>query len=141
MKKLMIALAIVFSISPAAFAGKEKVKPGVLNAFRNRFGDVGEVKWTAGLNYYRAAFIYQGSWMHAYYNKEAELVGMTRNLSITQLPVSLQSSLKTRYPGYWITGLLELSGDEGYGYYLTIQNADTRIILESKNGYDWCLFQ
>jgi len=141
MKRIIMALAIVFSLTPAAFGGEEKVKRQVLDAFKAEFADAQNVTWIAGINYYRATFNSNGAYMYAYYNSKAELMGVVRNISIIELPMYLQNNLKNRYADYWITDLFELNNDEGTSYYITIQNADRRITLESKDHSGWSLYR
>lgn len=133
----MIAMAMMITLTTGAFAGEEKVKPEVLDAFNNKFTSAQDVTWMAGTNYYKAAFIYNGAWVFAYYNTTAKLVRLTRHVSSTQLPFYLQNSLKKKYADYWITDLVEESTVKGFSYYITLQDADQKIVLKSKNGSDW----
>ena len=61
------------------------------------------------------------------------MVAVTRNLSTTQLPVVLQTELKKEYSEYWISDVFELSNEQGVQYYVTVENADSKILLRSSN--------
>ena len=139
MKKILIAITILFTVAANAFAGEE-IKPEVLDAFKNKFTCAKEVTWEAGSNYYKAAFNYNGNWLFAYFSKTGGLIGLTRNISSTQLPMYLQSSLQKKYDDFWITGLVEESNAKGFNYYITIRDADQKIVLKSKNGGDWEIY-
>src|SRR5258706_16044502 len=107
MKKLIVAAAMIVSLS--AFAKEErKVSPKVLNAFNTEFTTAQEVEWTVSSDYYRADFDMNGQKVSAFYNEDGDLMGITRNISSTQLPVSLQNSLKKNYSNYWISNLFEV---------------------------------
>ena len=133
----MIALAMMITLTTSAFAGNEKVKPEILEAFKNQFASAQEITWLVGSNYYKAAFTCNGAWMFAFYNTEAEFLGTVRHISSTQLPFYLQSNLKKNYARYWITDLFELSNEEGTRYYITLQDADQKIVLRSGYGSGW----
>ena len=65
------------------------------------------------------------------------MIAMTRNISSLQLPIALQASLKNKYESYWISGLVEMATDEGTCYYITLENADTKLVLKSDVNSDW----
>lgn len=136
MKKIMLTLAIAFS-SMAAFAGEEIVSKKVLNAFKNEFVAARDVEWTVGSNYYRAAFVYNEKHVFAYYSTEGDLLGMTRYISPTDLPMNLQLNLKKNGNGYWISDLFEVAKNGVTSYYITLENADKKLVLASTNGSSW----
>jgi len=130
MKKMILVLAVtLFTLS--SFASDENVNQKVLDAFKTEFSVAKEVSWTAENGYYKAAFNYNGKYVFAYYSEEGDFLGLTRYLSPTDLPIMLQNSLKKNYEGYWISDLFEASKGEGTSYYVTIENADSKIILKS----------
>ena len=139
MKKMIMTLAIAIS-TLSAFAGEEDVDPKVLNAFKTEFTTAKEVEWTTGSNYYKAAFIYNEKHVFAYYNMDGELLGLTRYISPVYLPISLQSNLKKNYADYWISDLFEVAKVSGTGYYITLENADAKIILKSSGG-EWSVYE
>jgi hypothetical protein len=140
MKKIIMTLAVALS-TLCSFAGEENVNAKVLNAFNSEFASATEIKWTAGKNYYKAAFVFNNQYVFAFYNTEGELLGLTRYISSLDLPLNLQTDLKKGYSNYWISDLFEVSNNEGTGYYITLENADTRIVLKSSGGNDWSVYQ
>ena len=74
--------------------------------------------------------------MFAFYSNSGELMAVTRNITSSQLPMSLLMSLKSDYSAYWITELFELSGDGLNNYYVSLENADSKVVLRS-NGDAW----
>src|SRR5689334_5468406 len=139
MKKMIIAAAMFVSLS--AFANDEKVSPKVLNSFNTEFTSAQEVEWTATGDYFRASFDMNGVKVSAYYNADGELMGLTRNISTAQLPVSLQANLKKNYSGYWISDLFEVAKNNGTSYYVTLENGDKKVVLTSANGSDWSTYK
>ncbi len=140
MKKMILALAVFFTIS-SAFANEVTIKKEVLNAFNSNFTNATEISWTISDTYYKAAFTLNDLKVFAFYNLDGQFLGLTRYINSLQLPVRLHSSLMKNYPGKWITDLFEVSNDEGTTYYITVENADTKIILKSNGGNDWSVYK
>ena len=136
MKKMMLALAILVS-TLSAFAGEEKIAAKVLDAFKNEFNTAKEVEWTVGDTYYMATFTYNDKYVFAYYNEEGLLLGLTHNISTTELPMILQNSLKKKYDGYWVSDLFEVAKNGATNYFITLENADKKIVLKSSAGSWW----
>jgi len=140
MKKMIMTLAIAIS-TLGAFAGEEKVSPKVLDAFKSEFNTAKEVVWAVGQEYYKATFTYNEKHVFAYYNADGELLGVTRYLSPVDLPINLQTSLKKNHSNLWVSDLFEVAKNDGTGYYITLENADTKIILKSTGGSEWTAYQ
>ena len=141
MKKMILSLAIAFT-TLTAFAGyDDNVNQKVLNAFKNDFTSVSQVEWTMTEDYYKASFIYNDNYVYAYYSTDGELLGLTRYISPVDLPVHLQMNLKKKYSNYWVSDLFEVAKNDATYYYVTIENADSRIVLKSTGGSDWSVFK
>lgn len=135
---MMLLLAIV-STTLSSFAG-ETVSEKVLKSFKSDFSTAKEVVWTAGNSYYKATFLYNEKFVFAYYNTDGMLLAITRYLSPADLPMNLQTKLKKDYASYWISDLFEVAKDTGTFYYITLENADTKVIMKAENGSDWAFF-
>ena len=140
MKKMILAFGLTLCMS-FAFAGDENVNPKVLNAFKDEFTTAKEVEWTAGSNYYKAAFTFNGNHVFAFYNLDGELMGLTRYISSLDLPINLQKDLKKDYSDYWISDLFEVANNSGTSYYITLENAGKKIVLKAADGNDWTMFK
>lgn len=140
MKKIIITLAVALS-TLCSFAGEVKVNSRVLDAFKSEFASAKEVTWTAGNNFYKAAFVYNEQYVFAFYSTAGELLGMTRYISSLDLPMSLQNGLKKGYSNYWISDLFEVSNNDGTAYYITLEDADSKIVLKSDGVATWSVYQ
>jgi hypothetical protein len=142
MKKMILMLAVAVS-SVVAFAGEENanIDSQVLNAFKSEFVAAQEVTWTAGKDFYKASFVYNGRHVAAFYSLDGELLGLTRNITSLELPVKLETTLKNNYSGYWISDLFELSNNDGTNYYVTLENADQQIVLKSTGTNNWRVYK
>ncbi|MGE5519441.1 MAG: hypothetical protein ACM3VS_05880 [Candidatus Dadabacteria bacterium] len=142
MKFLLVTLATLFTIfSSPVKAADGKVTPAVLYSFNKSFEDVSEVSWTVTSQYYKADFNYNGQYVSAYYDASGNLMALTRNITSVQLPMTLQTSLKNDNEGMWITDLFEVNDEAGTSYYVTLENADSKLILKSSLGSGWSTWQ
>ena len=121
---------------PAAFGGEEVVSQKVISAFNSEFSNAGEVSWSATSEYYLAAFKFNGKHVFAYYDTEGDLLALTRYLSSEDLPMNLLNPLKKKYSEYWISDLFEVARTEITDYYITLENADTKLMLKA-SGSGW----
>lgn len=140
MKKMILVLAIIVS-AMSAFASDEKVNAKVLEAFQTEFNAVKNVNWTAGENYYKAEFVFNNQRVQAFYSIEGELMGLTRYITLLDLPLSLQANLKKNYSDYWISDVFEVSKSDATGYYITLEDADTRLVMKSTDGEEWTVYK
>ena len=142
MKKIMMMLGMVFTLSTAfAFTGEEAVNKQALKSFQTEFPNATDATWTVGSNYYKVDFTMNDQKLFAFYGSEGEFMAVTRYISSIQLPLNLQGSLKKSYSHYWISDLFEMASNDGTGYYVTLENADTKIILKSTIGNEWNVFE
>jgi hypothetical protein len=147
MKKLITAavLSTVLLVN-AAFANKndsnknEDVNYKVEAAFKQEFAQATDVSWKKTENYYKAVFKINNELVNAYFTPEGEMMGIVHNVLSTQLPINLQTSLRKEYDGYWITDLFEFARQDSNGYFITIENADRIITLQSTDGASWSTY-
>lgn len=140
MKKIILTIAIAVC-SLAVFANETNVNASVLNTFSKDFAGATEVNWTSGNQFYKANFIYNAQHVTAFYSFNGEMLGLARNISSLDLPMRLQTSLKKDYGGRWISELFELSNAEGTSYYITLEQADSKLILKSEDGSSWSVYK
>jgi hypothetical protein len=140
MKKMMLILALLVT-TLGAFAGDEKVNARVLEAFQTEFSAAKEVSWTSGADYFKADFTFNGQHVSAFYSQEGELMGLTRYITSLDLPMNLQASLKKSYAGFWVNDLFEVTKSDSTGYYITLENADTLIVLKASADNDWSIYK
>ena len=99
------------------------------------------MEWTTGPNYYKASFVFNNKHVFAFYNAEGRLLGLTRNITTSELPLKLQTELKKNYESYWISDLFEAAREEGTSYYLTLEDADTRLVLKASADNNWTVYE
>lgn len=139
MKPFFILLILLSSFSGRAACNDDHdVMPQVLASFQNNFKDAREVHWQERRDFYRVEFMIGSQHFFAFYDKGGDMICTGRNLNFGQLPSMLQLQFWQRYDGYWITELFELSDEENTGYYIAVENAEYKVILQSL-GNSWTL--
>jgi hypothetical protein len=66
---------------------------------------------------------------------------VSRNISSENLPIRLQADLKSTYANYWISDLFENAAPDATTYYITLENADQKLILHSSDSNAWSVYQ
>jgi hypothetical protein len=127
----VIMITTTFASTPTGFVNQK-----VLTRFEKQFSQASEVAWVKSEAYYKASFKFNEQYISAYFSNYGELIGVTKNIRSTQLPIKLQTGLKKLNKDKWITELYEFSENDGTFYYVTVENADEKIILRSE-GADW----
>lgn len=142
MKRLLVILTVALSfVSLSSFAnGEDEVSPTAINSFNSSFKTATEVKWTVTDNYFKADFALNGQYVSAFYDTDGTMIALTRNISSLQLPIALQADLKKDYDAYWISDVMEVANEGGTSYYITVETADTQLILKSDGDF-WNSFK
>lgn len=142
MKRLFLIMTLAtLLIGTSSFAADDtNVSQTVMNSFQSSFKSATDVNWSVSSSYFKVSFMMSGQSVSAYYNAEGQMMAMTRIISLNQLPLTLQASLKKKYDGFWISDLFEMANEDGTQYYITLENADTTIVLKSSDT-DWMQFR
>ena len=140
MKKVILMLVVMIT-TLSSFATDEKVNQTVLNAFQQEFATASEVTWTTASDYYKADFTFNGQHVNAFFSLDGDLLGVTRNITVLDLPMNLQAGLKKSYSDYWISDLFEVTMSDSTGYYITLENADNIVVLKASADSDWSSFK
>jgi hypothetical protein len=139
MKKIMFSAVFAAMLVTNSLSATEvpDVNAKALSAFNSQFANATDVEWSMGSDFYKASFLYNNNYVAAYYNTDGDFVATIRNITSVNLPLMLQTKLKNSYSDYWISDLYELSKNEGTSYYVTLENADQKIVLKSTGDIDW----
>jgi len=140
MKKILLVLGLVATMGVCSAYPSERVSQKVLTSFKTEFTNAQNVEWETGNNYFRASFTMNEQRIFAYYNVNGELLSIARYISSIQLPVNLFTDIKNNYSKYWISDLFEVSNSEGLHYYVTLETADSKLVMHSGNGGSWSTY-
>jgi len=132
MKKILFATALLLSVSFATMANSNtSADPKAMAAFEKDFSGANDVSWEKAADFSKVTFTINGSVLFAYYSGNGKLIAASRNISSTQLPLNLFTSLKNEYSSYWISDLFEMSRNNATRYYITLENANEKKIMSS----------
>jgi len=137
MKKIVFVLGLLVTMGVCSAYPSERVSQKVLASFKSEFTNAKDVEWETGNNYFKASFTMNEQRIFAYYNADGQLLSIARHISSIQLPVNLYTALKNDHSKYWISDLFEVSNNEGLHYYVTLETADSKLVLHSGNGGSW----
>lgn len=141
MKPLFILLTVLSSFLAQAAGVPEKVAPAAIRAFEETFSKAESVTWAVADGLYKVSFHVSGRYAFAYYDEEGNMIAVTRNLSPTELPMVLLAKIKQKYGQYWVSELIEVSNESGTNYYITLEDAATKLILKSNGATNWTRYQ
>jgi hypothetical protein len=138
MNKIILSIATVLMMGLSAFAAKTDetdVNQLAVKSFHKDFVNAKNIRWEQKTGYVKVEFTMNDQVLYAYYNNDGQMTAVVRNIVSDQLPISLLTSLKRDYSGFWIPDLFEIAADDQTTYYVTLENADKKIVLRS-NGID-----
>ena len=139
MKSFLFAAALTLATT-FSFANTTNNPNGeTKTSFRQDFKNAQLMSTEEHTNFTKLTFTTNGVIMSAFYSTTGELLAVTRNIVSSQLPLKLLTNLKKYYSTSWITDLFEFNGDNQDAYYITLENADSKVTLRS-NGDNWELY-
>jgi hypothetical protein len=142
MKKMILSLAAVITMGYSVFAnGNDNVvTQQARDAFKKDFATASDIRWEQKSNFLKATFSMNGQILTAYYFSNGDLQAVVRNITSDQLPISLLTSLRKDYSEYWITDLFEISSNGETTYYVSVENSDKKIVLNSDEFSSWNVY-
>ena len=139
MKKIL-SMIMIAVMSVSAFAAKAEggeISQQVIRAFHKQFANAKNIKWEEKGDHVKVEFSLNDQVFFAYYNNNGDLTAVVRNIISTQLPIKLLTELKSGYADLWITDLFEVASDNESTYYITLEDADKKIVLRSSGTSGW----
>ncbi len=125
MKKLVTLLtAAMMLLCSFTFAfDSDNVNSTIKAAFLNDFASAKNVSWKKTSDFYFATFMLNSNEINAAYNEDGELVGTSRTVASSSIPMDITLQLAKKYEGYSVAKkVLELSFEGTTRYYVTIMN-------------------
>ncbi len=133
MKKLTTVLAVVaILMGSTAFANTgDKVTKVVQTAFENNFSGALNVTWEQSEDFYFASFELNKKKVNAAYNEKGELVGISRKLQLSEIPLNVSQALHNEFADYTIlNSVTEMLYEGQTYYYATAENASRTLKLK-----------
>ena len=130
MKKIFVTIAIiVVGLSATFAAGNSKIDPKIISAFEKEFSFAKNVKWETKEDLAQVSFLLNDQAVIAWYNSDAELITMARNILYAQLPISVINALQKNYPDAALYGIIEVIHNNEIRYQVTTQRKNKTLVL------------
>jgi hypothetical protein len=136
MKKLFSLVVIVVTISTTSFANVDPTPTDkkLTEALTRHFKNAETVNWVQSAQISTATFQFNGQYMSAHFDSDATLLGVSRNITTNDLPLSLRNKLASHLQTSWVTNAFEYATSDADAYYITLENAENTIILKGEAG-------
>ena len=142
MKRTIFTLALSLVLGTASFANNdESINEKAAQSLKKEFAQAKDVSWQKTGDMLRATFTLNEKVLFAYYNQSGDLMAITRNITTDQLPIALQTMLRKNYGGYWVSDLFEMVSGGQTSYYVTVENADQKVVLKSEDFGSWSTYR
>jgi hypothetical protein len=138
---LGLALLLMVGFSNSFAKSFEGVSQKIMQSFQKEFTNAKDVKWETSKDFSKATFKLNDQVMFAYYAENGELLGVSRNIISSQLPINLLNELKKNYTQYWITDLFEMASSNETSYYVTLENSEAVTVLKSSGANGWEIYR
>lgn len=138
MKQLSIAVIFFLSVIGAAKAnpldGKDLSFIGSRN-FQHQFPQATEVSYKVTGQYTEVNFLWNDMQLQAFYDVEGNLLATCRPVTVNNMPVAAQMSLKDQYAGSVARDAIEYNDpNDGVCYYVTMIGPKTSYMLRVSTG-------
>src|ERR1700743_729781 len=125
---LTTALLLTLGVS-TTFAANTTDNGGGNASFRKDLNKAALLSPDAGKDYTKFTFKMNGAILYAFYNESGELIALTHNIRSSELPINLLMQINRDHSNYWISDCFEMDANGSTSYYITLENADTKLTL------------
>jgi hypothetical protein len=102
LKTMFAAIAVLLATSAFASPGPEKISERVKAEFEKNFTGALNVNWEKKDDFYFASFKLNEKEISAAYNESGELLGVSRVIETSQLPLNVTLAIASRYKDYTV---------------------------------------
>src|SRR5215210_3272090 len=130
MKKLLIAAVLTVLIATSSFAadGKE-LNAKVVSNFSLEFKHAKNVTWKSTENFVKASFILNDKSMAAFYDLDGNMIGISTNIAIDDLPTYAKRVFAKKYAEYTVKEAIQFDGVEETAYYIFAESEKQTLLL------------
>lgn len=141
-KLTALFLILVMTVSSSfAFADSNDVIRQANANFKQHFKNAQLISTDVSGKYTKLTFKQDEVIMTAFYSNKGVLLAVVRNILSSDIPAGLREDLKASYNGYWITELFQINGEGVNCYYVSLESADSKVVLRSVDDNNWEIFQ
>jgi len=141
MKQIIMLALVLTTLATTAFSNNtDAVNQRVLNSFSKTFSLAENVNWEVKKDLYKATFKINGQVMFAYYDAKGSEIAVSRNITISQLPLALANELRSGFQRQWLTDLFEISANGQTTYYATVHSSTHITTYKAEGANEWMVY-
>jgi hypothetical protein len=131
MKKVSIIALMVITIVSSVFAGDNNaLNFKGADAFKKLYPHATKVVYEVKKDYTQVHFTWNNIDLQAFFDRQGELIGTSRNIAVSDLPLSYVRNINNAYEGYTITEAIEFDhAQNGMSYYVSVINGERAYVL------------
>ena len=131
LKTMFAAVAILLATSAFASPGPEKISERVKAEFEKNFTGALNVNWEKKDDFYFASFKLNEKEVSAAYNESGELLGVSRVIETSQLPLNVSLAIASSYKDYAVANnVSEIVFDGQTNYYVNVETSQKVLKLK-----------
>ncbi len=131
MKKLFFAALLTVTLATSASAKDvNKISFRTLKNFNVEFTEAENVSWKTTNDYAKATFELKGEKREAFFDLHGDMIGISKNITLDQLPVFAKRTFAKRYNGYTVKEAIHFIGVDSSDYYISAENEKESVILK-----------
>lgn len=131
MKRLFVSALLALTLGTSSFAAEgNEVNFTVLNSFQFQFKDASDVQWKSIKGCTKATFVLNNEKMEAFYNREGEMIGTSKAISLDELPTNAKRSFAKKIEGYTVKEAIRFEGTEENAYFISAENGKDSVIFK-----------
>jgi hypothetical protein len=139
-KQILTAIAAILLTTSITFAKNSNPVPDqIAKELTKEFENASNVAWKATPNFYKASFTFDNQSLDAFFAFDGRLIGVSRTISVEQLPMTLIKAAAQKGAAKEITELFELLTDRGTEYFITFGTGKDQKTFKS-GGSSWTRF-
>src|SRR6478735_9291524 len=121
MKKQILAITAAFLLSASiTFANDRSTVPDpIVNELHQAFKSATNIQWKTTASFYKASFTQGNQSFDVFYAFDGTLMGVSRKITIEQLPLNLLKDTQEKGSADQVTDLFEMLTDKGTEYFIT----------------------
>lgn len=131
---VLCGLSLLISVSAFTPVKDDTVSTKAKSAFEKTFASSSDVVWKKLGGFYMVNFKIDNQDCSAAYNEQGEFMSASRNITLSQLPLSINLALQSKYAEYSINKLaMEVTLNGESNYYIQAENAKHTLTIKANS--------
>lgn len=134
MKKILIAALMAVLVGSSAFAADTKdaakVSYRAKSNFEAHFSGATNITWTQREHYTKVSFTLAGQPVEAFFSLEGELMGSSRAIEFSKLPLEAIQTIQKKYSTYTVSESIEFNEGGEKSYFVSLADGNKKQILQ-----------